>query len=66
MPTSRRGRSLGLVRRQVVLREAGGRLDVLEGTAQLDDWTHDGVVVATPVDGWDNFVAVLRDTGFLA
>ena len=51
---------------QVVLQEAGGRLGVLEGTAQLDDWTHDGVVVATPVDGWDDFVAVLRDTGFIA
>ncbi|WP_307862068.1 inositol monophosphatase family protein [Nocardioides sp. SYSU D00065] len=50
----------------VVLREAGGRFGVLPGTLDLDDWPHDGVVVATPADGWDAFVEALRTARFLA
>ena len=50
----------------VVLREAGGRLDVLAGTMELEGWPEVAVVVASPSDGWDSFVDVLRDTGFVA
>jgi myo-inositol-1(or 4)-monophosphatase len=50
----------------VVLREAGGRLAVLPGTMDLEGWPERSVVVATPVDGWDAFVEVLQETGFLA
>lgn len=50
----------------VVLQEAGGRFGVLAGTMDLVDWPREAVVVATPADGWDDFVEVLRETGFLA
>ncbi len=50
----------------VVLAEAGGRFGVLRGTVELEGWTHEGVVVATPADGWDDFVEVLRVSGILA
>ncbi len=50
----------------VVLREAGGRFGVLAGTMELDGWPDEAVVVATPVDGWESFVDVLRVTGFVA
>lgn len=50
----------------VVLREAGGRFGVLPGTMDLPDWPAESVVVATPADGWDDFVAALRETAFLA
>lgn len=50
----------------VVLGEAGGRFGVLAGTKHLADWPEEAVVVATPADGWEAFVEVLRETGFLA
>jgi myo-inositol-1(or 4)-monophosphatase len=50
----------------VVLREAGGRFDVLPGTLDLAGWPERSVVVATPLDGWDDFVEALRQSGFLA
>ncbi|WP_242494820.1 inositol monophosphatase family protein [Nocardioides zhouii] len=50
----------------VVLREAGGRFDVLAGTMELEGWPDVAVVVASPSDGWDSFVEVLRETGFVA
>jgi myo-inositol-1(or 4)-monophosphatase len=50
----------------VVLREAGGRFGVLAGTMVLEGWPREAVVVATPRDGWDSFVEVLRASGFVA
>ncbi|GAA1930120.1 inositol monophosphatase family protein [Nocardioides hwasunensis] len=50
----------------VVLREAGGRFGVLPGTMALEGWPAESVVVATPADGWDAFVGLLREAGFLA
>lgn len=50
----------------VVLREAGGRFGVLPGTKELEGWASDGVVVATPEDGWDTFVDALRASGYLS
>lgn len=50
----------------VVLREAGGRLGVLAGTMELEGWPLEAVVVATPADGWDDFVELLKETGFVA
>ena len=50
----------------VVLREAGGRFGVLAGTMDLEGWPREAVVVATPADGWDDFVGLLRETGFVA
>ncbi|GAA5130319.1 inositol monophosphatase family protein [Alloalcanivorax gelatiniphagus] len=50
----------------VILREAGGRFEVLAGTMDLAGWPAESVVVATPTAGWDDFVVVLRETGFLA
>ena len=50
----------------VVLREAGGRFGVLAGTMDLEGWPREAVVVATPSDGWDSFVVLLKETGFLA
>lgn len=50
----------------VVLREAGGRFGVLAGTMELDGWPREAVVVATPTDGWESFVELLKQTGFLA
>lgn len=50
----------------VVLREAGGRFGVLAGTMDLEGWPREAVVVATPADGWDAFVDLLQETGFVA
>ena len=50
----------------VVLREAGGRFGVLAGTMELEGWPEEAVVVATPADGWESFVELLKETGFLA
>lgn len=50
----------------VVVREAGGRLELLPGTMDLDGWPERAVVVAAPVDGWDDLLPVLRETGFVA
>ena len=50
----------------VVLREAGGRFGVLAGTMELEGWPAEAVVVATPSDGWDDFLVLLTETGFIA
>lgn len=50
----------------VVLREAGGRFGVLAGTMNLEGWPEEAVVVATPADGWDSFLELLEETGFVA
>ena len=49
----------------LVLREAGGRFTLLEGTSALDGPTSRNVVVGAPADGWDVFVAALEDAAFL-
>lgn len=51
----------------LVLTEAGGRFEVLDGPLadQLDQWPRASVLVGAPADGWDDFVALLRRTGFL-
>ena len=50
----------------LVLREAGGRFEVLDGTFTLDPYPARNVVVGAPADGWDDFVAALAGAGFLA
>jgi len=50
----------------LVLREAGGRFELLDGTFSLGSHPERNVVVGTPADGWDDFVAALSDAGFLA
>ena len=50
----------------LVLREAGGRFELLDGTMTLPGFPLRNVVVGTPADGWDDFVDALRNTGFLA
>ncbi len=50
----------------LVLREAGGRFDLLDGSMILDRPTPPNVVVGTPADGWDTFVGALGAAGFLA
>ena len=50
----------------LVLREAGGRFELLDGTMTLPGFPLRNVVVGTPADGWDDFVDALRSTGFLA
>ena len=50
----------------LVLREAGGRFDLLPGTMTLDPHPIRNVVVGTPADGWDSFVETLAAAGFLA
>ena len=49
----------------LVLREAGGRFDLLDGTLAFDGSTRRTVVVGAPADGWDTFVAALTSAGFL-
>lgn len=50
----------------LVLREAGGRFELLDGTMTLPGFPRRNVVVGAPADGWDTFVDALRGTGFLA
>jgi myo-inositol-1(or 4)-monophosphatase len=50
----------------LVLREAGGRFELLEGTFTLGRHPVRNVVVGAPADGWDDFVAALATAGFLA
>ena len=49
-----------------MLREAGGRFELLDGTFTLDPYPVRNVVVGAPADGWDDFVAALAAAGFLA
>jgi myo-inositol-1(or 4)-monophosphatase len=50
----------------LVLREAGGRFELLDGTSTLGDHAIRNVVVGAPEDGWDSFVEALAEAGFLA
>jgi myo-inositol-1(or 4)-monophosphatase len=50
----------------LVLRESGGRFDLLDGSLALDSHPRRNVVVGAPADGWDSFVDALRTAGFLA
>ena len=50
----------------LVLREAGGRFDLLDGTMTLPGFPTRNVVVGTPAAGWDSFVDALGSAGFLA
>ena len=50
----------------IVVREAGGRFGVLEGSLALPGWPSDNVVVAAPADGWESFTDALVTAGFLA
>jgi myo-inositol-1(or 4)-monophosphatase len=50
----------------LVLREAGGRFDLLDGTLAFDGSSDRTVVVGAPAEGWDTFVAALRSAGFVA
>jgi len=49
-----------------VLREAGGRFDLLDGSSPLGSGDLRNVVVGTTADGWDSFVEALGTAGFLA
>lgn len=50
----------------LVLREAGGRFALLDGTFTLGSHSVRHVVVGAPADGWDSFVEALGKAGFLA
>jgi myo-inositol-1(or 4)-monophosphatase len=52
----------------LVLTEAGGRFGLLPGRLHeaVPGAPTDALVVGTPADGWDTFVAALGDAGFLA
>ena len=50
----------------LVLREAGGRFDLLDGTLAFGGSSRRTVVVGAPAEGWDTFVAALRRAGFVA
>jgi myo-inositol-1(or 4)-monophosphatase len=50
----------------LVLREAGGRFDLLDGRTTADGEVSRSVVVGAPADGWDGFVAALAASGFLS
>ncbi|SFB43750.1 myo-inositol-1(or 4)-monophosphatase [Nocardioides alpinus] len=50
----------------LVLREAGGRFDLLDGKMTRDSPSQRNVVVGAPADGWDTFVEALGAAGFLA
>jgi len=50
----------------LVLREAGGRFELLDGTMTLPGFPLRNVVVGAPAEGWDSFVDALRGAGFLA
>ncbi len=51
----------------LVATEAGARFALLPGTLaeELDGWTQPSVVTAAPTEGWDDFVTLLTDCGFL-
>ena len=51
----------------LVATEAGARFGLLAGTLaeELEGWGRPTVVVAAPADGWDAFVALLTECGFL-
>ncbi len=49
----------------LVLREAGGRFDLLEGSFALQSASSRNVVVGSPAVGWDSWVAALEVAGFL-
>jgi myo-inositol-1(or 4)-monophosphatase len=49
----------------LVLREAGGRFDLLDGTLAFDGSPRRTVVVGAPADGWDAFVEALATAGFV-
>lgn len=51
----------------LVATEAGARFALLPGTLgeELDGWHQPTVVVAAPEDGWDDFVHLLTECGFL-
>jgi myo-inositol-1(or 4)-monophosphatase len=50
----------------LVLREAGGRFDLLDGSRTFDPYPTRNVVVGAPAEGWDTFVAALGAAGFLS
>jgi myo-inositol-1(or 4)-monophosphatase len=50
----------------LVLREAGGRFDLLAGTLALEVDPVRNVVVGAPAEGWESFVSALAEAGFLA
>ena len=50
----------------LVLREAGGRFALLDGSMDLGADQARKVVVGAPADGWETFVAALAEAGFLA
>ena len=50
----------------LVLREAGGRFELLDGTFTIGSYPVRNVVVGAPVDGWETFVEALASAGFLA
>jgi myo-inositol-1(or 4)-monophosphatase len=50
----------------LVLREAGGRFELLDGSFTLGNHPIRNVVVGAPADGWDSFVEALARAGFLA
>jgi myo-inositol-1(or 4)-monophosphatase len=50
----------------LVLREAGGRFELLDGTFALGSHPVRNVVVGAPADGWETFVDALASAGFLA
>ncbi|WP_322921870.1 inositol monophosphatase family protein [Nocardioides renjunii] len=50
----------------LVLREAGGRFELLDGSLDLGDHSVRNVVVGAPAQGWDSFVEALAQAGFLA
>jgi myo-inositol-1(or 4)-monophosphatase len=50
----------------LVLREAGGRFELLDGTLAFDGSGRRTVVVGAPADGWDTFVEALAASGFVA
>lgn len=51
----------------LVLREAGGRFDVLAGplTGRLEGWSERSVLVGAPATTWDGFVGLVRRSGFV-
>ena len=50
----------------LVLREAGGRFELLDGTFTIGSYPVRNVVVGAPADGWETFVEALASAGFLA
>ena len=50
----------------LVLSEAGGRFDLLDGSKTFEPHPTRNVVVGAPAEGWDTFVAALGAAGFLS